>query len=107
MAEMKRSLRGTTAQPRYETSPFFRSLDPNLTVYRQLGTPVFRPRPGYCFLTMKFPLLRLETLVAILLQEGLVGSMASDAIDPPHQCLTQQTPEIPCPGPICRLVWEG
>jgi len=59
--------------PRYETLPSLRSMGPNLAVYRCLGVPIFRPRPGHIFLTGRISDLRARCLAAVCVARGYVA----------------------------------
>jgi hypothetical protein len=60
-------------RPRYETAPWFRSMEPNLAVYRSLGVPVFRPREGHVFIAGELPLLRAFCFTTVCVRRGYVS----------------------------------
>ncbi|MCE9560535.1 MAG: hypothetical protein K8U57_00640 [Planctomycetes bacterium] len=74
LRRMAEILRFTSAAvpltPRYELFPHLRSFEPNLAVYRQLGVPLFRPRPKHILLAGRIPDLRLRCFTALGLQRS-------------------------------------
>ena len=73
MAEVARiGNEGENVCPRYEILPALRSFGPNLTVYRQIGKPVFRPRDGHVFVVGKLFELRARSAVAVSVLGGYV-----------------------------------
>src|SRR5262249_27416051 len=56
-----------------ETTPVFRSAEPNLAVYRALGVPVFRPRDGLVLLAGRLLDLHARCLTAVCVRRGYVS----------------------------------
>lgn len=77
MADLARIADSGAVVPHFETVPHFQSLGPNLTVYRSMGIPVFRPRPGCLFVTLKLRDLQTRCLTAVSLRRGYVSNQAA------------------------------
>lgn len=69
MAEVLRLVERPTP-PQYEPLPRLRSMGPNLAVYRSLGVPVLRPRPGHVFLAGRVCDLRFRCFTAVGMRRG-------------------------------------
>jgi len=64
---------GAPIRPRYETRPRLRSWEPNLSYYRALGQPIFRPRDGHRFWTLRVINLRASCLAHVCQSRGYVA----------------------------------